>query len=137
MMAISRRTALLGLGVSGMTGFAPARAAAPADAPIQIGGRPAALSVSAVGQQIVRLVVTPVDAGQEEPAPPDGSLVEEHREAPIVRVTSLSGPRTVACGGARVTLSAGPPAVRIVAADERIIQQIRFNAQTGGFTFYL
>src|SRR5262249_31750128 len=123
MMAISRRTALLGLGVSGMTGFAPAPAAAAAGARGPVWGRPAALAGGAGGQQIVRLVGTPVDVGNAEPAPPDGSLVEERREAPILRVKSLDGPRTVACGGVHVTLSAGPPTVRIMAADERIIQQ--------------
>ncbi|MFI5461419.1 MAG: TIM-barrel domain-containing protein [Isosphaerales bacterium] len=136
-MSISRRAALLGLGVSGATTLLGASTAAAPDATFHIAGRPVELAVTAVGEQIVRLSIVPVEQGRSQPVSADLSLVERDWGAPIVRLTSLAEPRSVACGDARVTVSADPLTVRIVAANGRLVQQFRFDAQTAGFAFHL
>ncbi len=137
-MSISRRSALKGLGFSGATTLMGVSAGAAPDATLQIAGRPVELTLTTAGQQVVRLSIVPVEQATARPiVSNDGSLVERDWGAPIVRLRSLAEPRPVSCGDSRVTVSADPLAVRIEAGEGRLIQQIRFDTQTGGFAFHL
>jgi alpha-glucosidase/alpha-D-xyloside xylohydrolase len=112
-------------------------AAAGRDTILQVAGRPVELAVTAVGEHIVRLSIVPVEHGDSEPIPTDGSLVERNWGAPLVRLRTIGGLRSLECGRARVAITAEPLAVRVETPSGRLVQQIRVDAQTGGFAFHL
>src|SRR5262249_36527825 len=71
------------------------------------------------------------------PVKMDGSLVKPDWGDPVARVTALAEPRSIECPPARVTLSPSPICVRIDSPAGRPVQEIRFDEQTGGFSFQM
>ena len=67
-----------------------------------VAGQPVELTISPVGDHIVRISLVPLDAGKPRAIPATGALVEGKSEAPVLRVTQLAEPREVACGESRV-----------------------------------
>src|SRR6516164_5570522 len=99
-MTISRREALKGLGASGAAGLlGPAIARASAD--ISVAGHAAELSITDFGGHIVRISLAALDGGRPRAIPSDGSLVEPAGKEPVLRLTELTEPKSVACGEAR------------------------------------
>jgi alpha-glucosidase/alpha-D-xyloside xylohydrolase len=136
-MAISRRTALLGLGAAPAATMVAAPASAEADATLRVAGSTVELTVTAVTEDIVRLTVAAIERGNAQPVPSDGSLAERDWAAPLASLTSRAGARTVICGHARVMISPDPLAVRIATHDQPLVQHLTFDDQTSVFTFHL
>ncbi len=137
--SISRRKALKNLGAAGAGAFlaAPpiAGRANGQDAAIQITGKPVEIALTVVSPQTLRLTIAALENGKPRPVSQDGSLAEQRWPAPAARLTKLAQERTVRCGVLSVKLSPSPLTIRIEAADGRVVQQLRVDAQTGALTF--
>jgi alpha-glucosidase/alpha-D-xyloside xylohydrolase len=81
--------------------------------------------------------LTPLGGGGVRAIPENGSLVERKWEPAVLRESSLAGPRMVACGDARVTVSAEPLKIRIDSADGSMIQELQIDGETGAVGFPL
>ena len=142
-MAISRRAAAKALGLVGAGALVGAVAEARQDVAgrgddLRVGGRAVELAVTPIGPDIVRVSVVPLDGGRPIPIPADGSLVPLGDGPPALRVSTLAGgARSFACGDARVTVAGDPLAIRIEAADGRLVQRLRVDAASGALTFDL
>ena len=140
-MSISRRLAAQALGMVGAgwlvgAGARPARAAQGGG--LAIAGRPAELTVAAVGPDVVRITLAPVEDGRPLPVPPDGSLVPLDQAPPVLQLRALPEARRFDCGGARVAVEPGPTlTIRVEAADGRAVQRLRVDMATGVVTFDL
>ncbi len=137
-MPISRRMALKGLGVSGATVCmaASGEAAAEQDA-LKVAGKAVEVRVTPIGPQIVRISVVPIENGQPQPIPSDGSLVPLEENSPSFRTSRLVMPQEFACGDSHVNLSLDPWVVRIEGKDGRLVQRLRLDVQTGVLSFDL
>ena len=136
-MTISRRNALKSLGVAGAGPLFGARAAETQGPELRVAGPPVELSTAPVGARIVRVSLAQIDAGRPRSIPDVGALAELQWEPPVLRVTSLPEPRSVACGDARVTVSTSPLTVRIEAEAGRLVQLLRIDQKTGALSFRL
>ncbi|HMV85860.1 MAG TPA: glycoside hydrolase family 31 protein [Blastocatellia bacterium] len=134
--SISRRKALKNLGAAG-AGALLASPIAGQDTAIQITGKPVEIALASVSPQTLRLTIAALENGQPRPVSQDGSLAEQRRPAPVARLTTLAQERTVRCGALNVKLSPSPLTIRIEAADGRLVQQLRVDAQTGALTFQI
>src|ERR1017187_8213998 len=106
-MTISRRKALKGLGASGAASLlGPAVARASAD--INVAGHAVELSITDVGGHIVRISLVPLEGGRPRAIPSDGPLIEPAGKSPVLRLSDVTEPRSVACGEARVSVSPNP-----------------------------
>jgi alpha-glucosidase (family GH31 glycosyl hydrolase) len=136
-MTISRRTALKSLGVVGAAPLLCARANETQIRDLGVVGRPVEMSIAPVGTRIVRVSLAPIEAGQAQSIPDVGALVERQWEPHVLRLTTLGEPRSVACGDARVTVSADPLTVRIEAEGGRLVQVLGIDQKTGALGFRL
>jgi alpha-glucosidase/alpha-D-xyloside xylohydrolase len=136
-MHISRRAAVGGLAAAGAAALGCETARSAIEPNLQLAGRSIELVLAPVGSNIVRISIVPQEGGRAASIPRDGSLVEENWGEPVARLTSLSGPRSIDTGAGRVQVSADPLTVRIEAQGGRLVQQLRFEARTGSFTFAL
>ena len=107
------------------------------DAKLAIAGKPVELTVTPVGDHIVRVSIVPLEAGKPQPIPSTGALVDLKGGAPVVRVTELAEPRVVACGESEVSVFPGPLVIRVARADGSIVQDLHIDERTGGFSFRL
>ena len=135
-MTISRRAALKGLGCSGAASLLHPPSVRAADV-LTVAGRPVELQVAPVGDHIVRISLLPLEAGKPRAIPATGSLVEGTDNAPVLRVTDLAEPRSVACGQSRVSVLPGPLVIRIERSDGSVVQDLKIDERTGGFSFRL
>src|SRR5262249_12843353 len=138
-MPVSRRMALRGLGLPGLTALRGALAEAGRDTTLRVAGRPIEVTVSPVGADIVRISLVSVEGNRAQSIPSDGSLVRTDWGPPVVRLRSLAETRTVSCGEANWSLPARPEplSIRVEAADRRLIQRIGVDGETGSFGFHL
>jgi alpha-glucosidase (family GH31 glycosyl hydrolase) len=136
-MTISRRTALQSIAVAGAAPLLGAGASEAESRDVRVAGRPVEMSLSPVGVRIVRVSLAPIDAGHAQSILDVGALVERQWESPVLRLTKLDEPRSVACGDARVTVSADPLIVRIEAEGGRLVQVLRIDEKTGVVGFRL
>jgi alpha-glucosidase/alpha-D-xyloside xylohydrolase len=136
-MTISRRTALRILGVAGAAPLLGARAAETKSPELRVAGRAIELSMAPVGPRIVRVSLAQIGVGAAQSIPEVGALVERQWEPPVLRLTTLAEPQSVACGDARVTVSPDPLTVRIEAEGGRLAQVLRIDETTGEMGFRL
>ena len=136
-MTISRRTALKGLGAAGAASLVGGSAPEAYAAELKAAGKAVEVAISPVGARIVRLQVLPVEDAGSAPKRDDGSLAPREWEPPVLRVKTLTEPRSIACGDARVTVSADPLTVRIEAEQGRLVQELKVDAMTGAMSFRL
>jgi alpha-glucosidase (family GH31 glycosyl hydrolase) len=97
----------------------------------QVGERKVQITLTAVTRSTVRVTVQPVVNGAATPVPVTGALLEKGWGKP----QTYSSPRTVKCGDLSVTLSNNPLAVRVEAANNRVIQELKIDAAAGAVTF--
>jgi alpha-glucosidase/alpha-D-xyloside xylohydrolase len=135
-MTISRRAALKGLGASGAGALLPSSSVRAADA-LTVNGRPVELQIAAVSDHIVRISLLPLEAGRPQAIPSTGSLVEEIAKDPVARISDLAEPRSVSCGESRVRVQPRPLTIRVERADGSMVQELRVDEGTGGFSFRL
>jgi alpha-glucosidase/alpha-D-xyloside xylohydrolase len=124
-------------GAAGAASLLPGSTRAGADDPIRVLGRDVELSVTPVGDSIIRVSILPRESDPAASLDPDGCLVDRAWGDPVLRTAALGDPRIVTCGDARVTISANPLTIRAQAQDGRIVQAIRLDAQDGSFRFAL
>jgi alpha-glucosidase/alpha-D-xyloside xylohydrolase len=93
------------------------------------------LQIAAVGDDIVRISLLPLEAGRPQAIPSTGSLLEGIAKDPVLRMTELGGPRSVGCGESRVSIGPRPFTIRVERADGAIVQELRIDEGTGGFSF--
>jgi alpha-glucosidase/alpha-D-xyloside xylohydrolase len=137
-MTITRRSALLGLGASSGLAIAAGSAQGGQATALRVAGRPAELAVTPIDHRIVRISVVPLEAGRPQPIPSNGSLVRQDWGEPVLRLSAAGQHQSITREGDwRVTVSTEPIAIRAESPDGRIIQHIRVDGETGGFTFYL
>jgi alpha-glucosidase (family GH31 glycosyl hydrolase) len=135
-MSISRRAALKGLSATGAASLLGPPAARAAGG-LTVAGQPVELSVTPVGDQIVRISLVALEAGKPQAIPSTGSLVEETAKPPVLRVTELGEPKTVFCGESRVSILPGPLVIRVDRADGSVVQDLHIDEAKGGFSFRL
>jgi hypothetical protein len=97
--AISRRDALKRFSAAGAGALlnshpVPQRQ----DAAIQVAGRTVEIAVTPVSEQTVRLSIVPLENGEPQPIPPDGSLAQQRWTKPVARLRALSRERSVRYG---------------------------------------
>ncbi len=135
-MSISRRAALLGLGATGAASvLGPPVACAAAG--LVVAGKPVELTITPVGDRIVRISLVPLEAGKPQAIPLTGALADFPALAPALRVTELSEPRVVACADVGVSLFPDPLVIRVARADGSIVQDLQIDEAAGGFSFRL
>jgi alpha-glucosidase/alpha-D-xyloside xylohydrolase len=136
-MPVSRRDALRTLAASSATALGAETVRSAQEPDIRVAGRPIELSVTPIGAKIIRISILPREGEHATSIPTDGSLVQENWGTPAARLTTLKEPRVIDCGANRIAASADPLAIRIEAADGLVVQQLRFETDTGSFTFAL
>jgi hypothetical protein len=125
---ISRRRALTCLGSAAFLQGADGSS-------IQVAGKLVEISLTPVSAETIRVSLIPVDGGGVIPS--DGSLVKDNWGKPTARLSSLSGPRRVRCGGLTVTVSPSPLTIRVEANRRRLVQELRIDRETGAVAFAL
>jgi alpha-glucosidase (family GH31 glycosyl hydrolase) len=106
----------------------------PKQSPLQVTGRPVALTLTSISPQTARLSIVPIENGKPVPIPIDGSLVQQTWPKPLLQLTALPAERRLRCGSLRMTLSPSLT-IRVEAGDGRLIQQLRVDQQTGMLSF--
>ncbi len=105
---------------------------------ITVAGQPVELRVSAVSKHIVRLQINSLESRDSEPPrKEDWALVQHDWPGEKYSFRSLSDRRVLKAGYRRVTVSADPSTVAVEDLAGRLFQQLRFDKDTGGFTFLL
>lgn len=120
---------------------AQARAGAAARAggqpPLTLAGRRAELMLVAVSPQTVRISLAPLSADGSTVALEDEPvLVKRSWPAPALKLRSLPAPQRVKVGRLQVTVSPNPLVVK-VEREGVLVQELRFESDTGAFTFSL
>jgi alpha-glucosidase/alpha-D-xyloside xylohydrolase len=137
-MLIPRRTILKQLSASMALAPAGARAQPPQENLLRIAGRPVEVQITPVGDRIVRVSVVPVENGQAQPIPRDGSLERQDFGPPMARLMGSQGEVSIRSLEWRLTASPEPLAIRVESREGgRLIQEIRVDRETGSFTFHL
>src|SRR5262245_1686889 len=100
-------------------------AARPASAePLRYAGNRAELSVSAVGERTVRIVLAPLDEqGKVRPTPPSTVLVDLPSERKLRR-QELTGAEDLSVGKLRVQVKPGPLTISVQAPSGKVVQEL-------------
>lgn len=96
------------------------------------------IRVTAVDAHMLRLTVAPLDAmGTPLPPADDPALVKRDWPAPLLRLRSTGGERTLKAGRLTVTVTPEPLRFAIRREDGRPVQDLRVDPKTGSFVFSL
>src|SRR5438128_2196097 len=125
-MPITRRQALKSAASAGAGLLLGAEIASPQDA-IQVAGRQVEVALTPISEYTARIAIRALENSSPQPIASDGALVKEHWGPEVARVTSLSGPRAVTCGGLSVTLSSNPLTIRVAAGANRFVQECKLD----------
>jgi alpha-glucosidase/alpha-D-xyloside xylohydrolase len=103
--------------------------------PVRYGGSAAELTISALSDKIVQIVVAPLDEqGKPRPGRPSTALVEQKPQVKLRR-RELDQAQEVSAGGLRVTVKPQPLTVSIRSASGRIVQELVIGDAGGSLTF--
>src|SRR5262249_55793937 len=117
-----------------LAAFTAHPAAARAEA-IRYGGSRAELSVSAVSERTVQIVVAPLDGqGKARPAPPSTVVVGQKPRLKLRR-RELAGAEEVSAGGLRMEVKPRPLTVSIRGPSGQVVQELAFAEADGSMTF--
>jgi alpha-glucosidase/alpha-D-xyloside xylohydrolase len=104
-------------------------------APLRYSGNPAELTLSAVSERTVRIVLAPLDEKrQARPAPPSTVLVEQKPQLKLTR-RELSGAEEVSVGKLRVRLKPEPLTISIRGTSGKRVQELAFAGANGSMSF--
>jgi alpha-glucosidase/alpha-D-xyloside xylohydrolase len=102
---------------------------------IRYGGVRAEVSVSAVSERTVLVVLSPLDEkGKPRSAPPSTALVKQELE-PKLTCQELEGPREVTAGKLRVTVKPEPLTVTVRGPGDKIVQELSIGDADGVLSF--
>jgi alpha-glucosidase/alpha-D-xyloside xylohydrolase len=105
-----------------------------AEAGLRIAGEPVELQIGAVSAHTIRITALPIQSGKTIPAPVDGALVEPSAGGRLIRLRSITQPRTIRFGSIRVSVSPEPLTFTIAAAGG-IVQRLSIERDTGVVSF--
>jgi alpha-glucosidase/alpha-D-xyloside xylohydrolase len=105
------------------------------EADLHISGRPVEITVTPASPHTVRIAAQAIENGQPRPIPSDGALVREDWGQPIIRVRTLTAPRTVKCGELTVKVSGDPVTIRVEARGGRLVQELKCDPTSGEISF--
>jgi alpha-glucosidase len=104
-------------------------------AEVRYRGEKAELSISAVSDHTVQIVLAPLDEqGKPRPAPPSTVLVEQKPQLKL-RCRELAGERAVAAGKLRVTVRPGPLTVSVRGPGGKVAQELTLAGEDGALRF--
>jgi alpha-glucosidase/alpha-D-xyloside xylohydrolase len=102
---------------------------------VRYGGSPAELSLSAVSERTVQVVLAPLDEhGKVLPAPPSTVLVEQQPRLQLRR-RELAGAEEVAAGKLRVRVNPNPLTIAVTGPSGKVIQEVVVAGDDGALTF--
>lgn len=140
--SISRRAALKRLGAIG-AGFALSGDALGGliirrrAQDIVIAGQPVEVVVSSISPTTVRLTIRPLSNGQPAPLPFTGELVQEEFGTTSARGRTTPELARIRAGDLFVTVTDGPPRIRVETSDGTVVQDLAFDASAPGMSFSL
>ena len=126
---VTRREALIGAAV------VLGHSSSVAQTPLQITGRPVEITLISISKQTVRFTIRTIENGKPVPIVSDGALVDEDQGQHVAQITALTAPRSVQCGDMIVRLSASPLTIRVESSDNRLVQELQVDADTGKLSF--
>jgi alpha-glucosidase/alpha-D-xyloside xylohydrolase len=107
---------------------------------ITIAGQPVEIAISAASPLTVRITIAPIVDGAAQATRGDGSLVDRAWPAPVARLRTIARPVTVRVGELTARLSsrsAESLTLRLTGKDNRVVQDLGVDRQTGALTFSL
>jgi alpha-glucosidase/alpha-D-xyloside xylohydrolase len=103
--------------------------------PLRHGESPASLSVAAIGERTVRIVLTPLDEkGQPRSGSASTALVELKPDTKL-EVGALAEARECAVGKLRVRVRPDPLTVTVTGPDQKVVQELVIAEADGSVTF--
>lgn len=127
-------TRIIRIACLGLAGYAISTAAMPA-AEIQYGGARAELTVSAVSERTVQIVLAPLDEkGAVRSGPPSTVLVEQKPELKLRR-RELKDTEEVTAGKLRVQIKREPLTVTVTGPAGKVVQELVVNETDGSVSF--
>jgi alpha-glucosidase/alpha-D-xyloside xylohydrolase len=103
--------------------------------PIRYSGNPAELSVSAISESTVQIVLAPLDEkGQARSAPSSSVLVEQRAQIKL-RCRELAGAKAVSAGKLRLQVKPLPLTISIHNAGGKVVQEFAFTEADGTMSF--
>jgi alpha-glucosidase/alpha-D-xyloside xylohydrolase len=104
-------------------------------ADVRYGGNRAELSISAVSERTVRIVIAPLDErGAPRAVPPSTVLVNPEPEPKLV-CREIEGAREVAAGNLLVRVKPEPLTVSVLGPGGRVVQELSFGDPDGAMAF--
>jgi alpha-glucosidase/alpha-D-xyloside xylohydrolase len=134
---ISRREALEFFGYAGVGALVGSRIILKPQREIRVAGKPVDIVVSPVSEHTVRISVIPLENGKQQPIQYDGSLVQQTFGTPRVFPRLLVQTESIRCDNNIVKISPDPLTIQIEAENNRLVQQLRIDQQTGSFAFLI
>jgi alpha-glucosidase/alpha-D-xyloside xylohydrolase len=104
-------------------------------APIRFSGNPVELSIRAVSQRTVQIVLAPLDQNEKAyPVPPSSVLLEQKPEVKLRR-REIKGVETVSVGELHVEVKLEPLTISILGPSGKLVQELVFIDADGSMTF--
>ena len=101
---------------------------------ILIAGRPVGIGLAQVSSYTIRLSIVPIENGQPESIPNDGSIVAQASEPPRPIFTALTRTERISLGKLAVTISSDPLTINTY-ENHRLVQRLVIDKQTGVVSF--
>jgi alpha-glucosidase/alpha-D-xyloside xylohydrolase len=103
---------------------------------IRYGGDPAELSVSALSERTVQIIIAPLDEkANPRPAPPSTVLVQQ-RPKLLLRRRELAAEEAVSAGKLRVRVKPGPLSIAVAGSSGKIVQELVLAGADGAMSFH-
>jgi alpha-glucosidase/alpha-D-xyloside xylohydrolase len=132
--SLTRRDALKGMIFTGTLALAPTASSllqpSPAEHPEQV-----EISIFSVSPRTVRITVQRVEDGAAAALTSDGALVNPQPNAPIARMRTFSGSRTLHAGELRVTIAQDPLSFRIEGPSGQLVQHLTLDTASSELRF--
>ncbi len=101
---------------------------------LRIADRPVEIDLAQLSPHTIRISIVPLENGQVEAIPNDGSIVEQAWAAPTTRINTLSSKQQISFGKLGVTISPDPLTIAIFES-QRLAQRLVIDNQKGTILF--
>jgi alpha-glucosidase/alpha-D-xyloside xylohydrolase len=132
--SISRRKVLGNIVCAGAGALLAGGKISAQDETLSVADRLSELDLAQISPHTLRLSLVPLENGQRVAIPNDGSIVEPALVPPGKRITTLAREQRISLGKLRVTISPEPLAITVF-EDQRLVQRLVINKQTGSVSF--
>lgn len=134
---MTRRQALQSVATAGASALVAQRVGLSQGAGLRIAGQLVEIAVTAAGPQTARITAQAIENNQPQPIPSDGALAREDWGPPVLRLRTLTVPRTVKCGELTVKLSGEPLTIRVEGKGGRLVQELKTDPTSGNLSFQM